>query len=408
MRTKLDPKYLNTTLGKQADEILRTCVHCGFCNATCPTYQLTGDERDGPRGRIYLIKNALEGGEVSESTRLHLDRCLVCRACETTCPSGVRYAELLEAGRSVVEHHSPVSAGESATRWMMRKIFSDPARGRALFRSAQMIAPLIPGSLRDKLPESQRAKTGATARAQPRRMLTLAGCVQAATTPSINLAAKAICAQLGIELVEHTGAGCCGAISQHLNALPEARDFMRKNLRAWASQLDRIEQFVVTASGCGATLLDYGRLLENDPNLADSAARVTALTRDLSSVVNGEDLTQFAAVGAGRRVAVHTPCTMRHGMQAHGNMEAVLSRCGFTVVPYAETHACCGAAGTYTLRHPLIADKLRDIKIADMSSGNPELIVSANIGCLLHLKNSSPVPVMHWAELLASSARLLD
>jgi glycolate oxidase iron-sulfur subunit len=398
MQTRLGAELLETTQGQEADAILRKCVHCGFCNATCPTYQLKGDELDGPRGRIYLIKQMLEGAEAGAGTLLHLDRCLTCRNCETTCPSGVEYGRLLEIGRAISEERIPRPFAHRAARYWLRTVLTRPRLFKAVLGLGRLTKRLLPATLAGKIPEKQSAPAWPEAR-HARRMLVLEGCVQPALAPNINTQAARVLDKLGISLIRAHGAGCCGALSQHLAAPEEARDFMRRNIDAWWPHIEAgIEAIVMTASGCGVQVKDYGVLLKDDLAYAEKATRVSALTRDIGEVLRGEDVSGLA--GRKRRVAYHPPCTLQHGQKLPGLVEEVLRRLGHELVPVADAHLCCGAAGTYSILQPEMARQLREEKLVALWAGAPEVIVSANIGCIAHLAAGSGVPVVHWLELI--------
>ena len=398
MQTRLGSELLETTQGQEADAILRKCVHCGFCNATCPTYQLKGDELDGPRGRIYLIKQMLEGEAAGAGTMLHLDRCLTCRNCETTCPSGVEYGRLLDIGREISEERIDRPLSQRAKRYWLRAVLTRPLLFKALLGIGRLAKPLLPDSLASKIPARQSAPAWPKAR-HARRMLVLDGCVQPALAPNINAQAARVLDRLGISLIRAQGAGCCGAISQHLAAPEEARDFMRRNIDAWWPHVESgVEAIVTTASGCGVQVKDYGYLLKNDLAYAEKAARVSALTRDIGEILGREDISMLA--GRKRRVAYHPPCTLQHGQKLPGLVEEVLRRLGHELVPVADAHLCCGAAGTYSILQPEMARQLREEKLAALWAGRPEMIVSGNIGCIAHLAAGSSVPVVHWLELL--------
>ncbi len=400
VQTRISPPIAATSQGREAEAILRTCVHCGFCTATCPTYQLLGDELDGPRGRIYLIKQVLEGHPPSRKTQLHLDRCLTCRACETTCPSGVRYGRLLEIGRGLVEQTVARPLGERLARRLLCWLVPHTGRFRLLLRLGQTLRPLLPHALRAKVPPRRVAGVW-PARTHARRLLVLAGCVQPAAAPDTNAAAARVLDRLGIQLATAPGAGCCGALSHHLAAEDEARAQMRRNIDAWWPHLEAgAEGIVMTASGCGAMVKAYGELLADDPAYAAKAARVSALTRDLVEVLEVEDLTRLGTPGAGRRVAFHAPCTLQHGQRLAGRVEGLLTRLGFALTPAKDAHLCCGSAGSYSLLQPALARRLRDDKLASLTAGGPEVIATANIGCQLHLEGGTALPVRHWIELV--------
>lgn len=401
MQTSLTELIKNTPEGQEADAILRKCVHCGFCTATCPTYQLLGDELDGPRGRIYLIKQALEGQPVTAHTRLHLDRCLTCRSCETTCPSGVRYARLLDIGRDIVETRAPRALPERITRRLLRAVLPYPARFKAALRVGQALRPLLPESLRRKIPERQSpARWPAQRRA--RTMLLLDGCVQPVLAPNINAAAARILDRLGITLIRPEGAGCCGAISYHLAAHEEGLDFMRRNIDAWWPHIEAgAEALVITASACTVQVKEYGHLLRHDPAYAAKAVRVSAMAKDIGEALAAEDLTRLkVARAAAPRIAFHSPCTLQHGQQLNGVVERILRHAGFDLTPVSDAHLCCGSAGTYSLLQADLSQRLLRNKLAALQSGRPALIATANIGCLAHLQSGTALPVKHWIEVL--------
>jgi glycolate oxidase iron-sulfur subunit len=406
MDTRLADFVRDTPDGRQAAEILRKCVHCGFCTATCPTYQLLGDELDGPRGRIYLIKQMLEGAPVSAKTRLHLDRCLTCRSCETTCPSGVDYAHLLDIGRRIVEEKLPRKGGDALQRAVLREALPRPAIFGAAVKLGLMLRPLLPSALADKLP----AGAADTARPWPektghrRRMLALAGCVQPALAPNINAATARVLDRLGIALFEAARAGCCGAVRFHLNDQDGAKDDMRRNIDAWWPYVESgVEGIVVTASGCGVQVRDYGHVLADDAVYAEKAARISALCRDPAEVISAERAGLLAVLGTqpGRgKLAFHSPCTLQHGLKIRGVAEELLVAAGYELTPVADGHLCCGSAGTYSLLQPELSKRLRDNKLAALTAGSPATVATANIGCLSHLQAGSVLPVRHWVELI--------
>jgi glycolate oxidase iron-sulfur subunit len=399
MQTSLAEFIRDTPQGREADSILRKCVHCGFCTATCPTYQVLGDDLDSPRGRIYLMKRALEGAPVTEKTRLHLDRCLTCRACETTCPSGVRYGRLVDIGRAVVEAKTTRSARDRVQRRVLSFALPRTRIFGAALKLGQAMRPLLPPALRSKVPAATRAAGGWPAPRHARKMLALAGCVQPALAPSINAAAARVLDRLGISLIEAEGAGCCGGIRFHLNHQEAGRDDMRALIDAWwpAVASGEVEAIVMTASGCGVTVKEYDHLLALDPHYAEKARRIAALTRDLSEVISTEAL---PARAQGARVAFHSPCTLQHGQQIRGRVERLLERAGYQLTPVQDAHLCCGSAGTYSLLQPQIAAELRARKLAALGEGEPQFIATANIGCLAHLQSGTSAPVRHWIELV--------
>jgi glycolate oxidase iron-sulfur subunit len=401
MQTILADTIRDTAAGQEADRILRTCVHCGFCNATCPTYQLLGDELDGPRGRIYQIKQMLEGAAVTRTTLTHLDRCLTCRNCESTCPSGVHYGRLLDTGRELVEQRVGRPTFQSLMRWLIRSIVPYPARFLPLLRTGQLLRPLLPTALRRRIPARLPAQSWPTAR-HTRRMLVLEGCVQSALAPQINAATARVLDRLGISLMVAEGAGCCGAASFHTSGHTEAHDFARRNIDAWWPHIEAgIEAIVMTASGCGVHVKDYGHLLRDDPAYAGKAARVATLTRDLGEVLAREDLAVLRpTTPPGQRIAFQAPCTLQHGQKLGGVVEGLLRDLGFTLVPVVESHLCCGSAGTYSILQRDLSQQLRRRKLGHLEADRPELIATANIGCLAHLASHATVPVRHWIELL--------
>lgn len=399
MQTNLPDTLLQTPEGREADEILRACVHCGFCTATCPTYRLLGDERDGPRGRIYLIKQMLEGAKPGQRTQFHLDRCLTCRSCETTCPSGVRYGRLLDIARPLVDEQVARPWLDRMQRLLLRGILPYRARFAPLVSLAQALGPWLPRRMRDKVPRISVAKPWPSV-GHARKMLTLQGCVQPALAPSINAAAARVLDRLGICLIEAPAAGCCGAVSYHLNAHEEGLAFMRRNIDAWEPYLDQgAEAIVMTASGCGLMVKEYGVALRHDPRYAQRAARISAMTLDLAEVLAGEDLSALRPVSA-RRVAYHAPCSLQHGQRLGGAVESLLTRLGFQLTTVADAHLCCGSAGTYSLLQPDLSSRLLRGKVKALQAESPGEIVTANIGCLTHLQGAAAVPVRHWIELL--------
>ena len=411
MQTQLADWIRNTPQGVEADSVLRKCVHCGFCLATCPTYNLLGDELDSPRGRIYLIKQMLEGAPVTERTQLHLDRCVTCRACETTCPSGVEYGKLVDIGRDLVEKKVPRKAGERFKRWFLKHTL--PHRGLfgvalALGRAAKSLS-LISGSLARKIPTRRPAGAWPEAR-HARRMLVLGGCVQPSMAPSINAAAARVLDRLGISLVDVPQAGCCGAVTHHLNYQDDALSHVRRNIDAWWPHVEAgAEAIVITASGCGTMVKDYGHLLRHDTAYAAKAARISQLTRDVSEVIAAEGPRLAAALGTGakpRKVAFHSPCSLQHGLKLSNVVETILRDSGFTLTAVPDSHLCCGSAGTYSLLQPELSRRMLHHKVRALESGRPDAIATANIGCLAHLESGAGKPIVHWIELLdATSGR---
>ncbi|MFL9914374.1 glycolate oxidase subunit GlcF [Paraburkholderia fungorum] len=402
MQTNLADFIRNTPDGDEADAILRNCVHCGFCTATCPTYQILGDELDGPRGRIYLIKQMVEGAAVTRSTQLHLDRCLTCRSCETTCPSGVQYGRLVEIGRKITEEQVTRPLGQRMLRRLLASFVPNSALFTPIMRTGQHIRPLLPKKLRDKVPARQRPLEWPTAK-HPRKMLMLTGCVQPSMMPNVNVATARVLNALGVETLVAPEAGCCGAIRLHLGYNDEALDDLRANIDAWWPYIEQgVEAIVMNASGCGATVKEYAHLLRNDPAYAEKARRVTELTRDVAEL-----LPEFeeALVAVTRRRAIHTvafhpPCTLQHGQQVRGKVEHLLATLGVEVRLPADNHLCCGSAGTYSLTQPKLSYALRDQKLERLQAQEPQVIVSANVGCIAHLQSGTSTPVAHWIELV--------
>lgn len=402
MQTKLADFIKHTPEGQAADQILRSCVHCGFCLATCPTYQLLGDELDSPRGRIYLIKQMLEGEQVTGKTQLHLDRCLTCRSCETTCPSGVQYGHLLDIGRNIAEQHVRRSFAANLQRWTLRKFLGNRLLFGTLLKLGQLARPLLPPALKQRIPARQHAGTWPDT-AQARRMLILDGCVQPALSPNINAATARVLDRLGIQLLRPANAGCCGALDQHLNAQDAAVLAIKRNIDAWWPLLQQgCEAIVITASGCGVMVKDYGYLLRNDPDYSAKAAHISGLTRDLSEIIAAEQTQLSTLLRPAQRdkVAFHAPCTLQHGQKIIGVIERLLSTAGFELTHVADGHLCCGSAGTYSILQPELARQLRGNKLAALHNGAPHLIATANIGCQTHLQSGTAIPVRHWIELI--------
>jgi len=408
MQSELADFIRDTPAGREATDILRKCVHCGFCTATCPTYQLLGDELDGPRGRIYLIKQMLEGDAVTAKTRLHLDRCLTCRSCETTCPSGVHYSRLLNIGRAVVATRAPRQGKDVLLRSALKHVLTRRWLFDPLLKLGQWLRPLLPAGLASMVPSPGIAGSWPPVR-HARRMLALAGCVQPALQPAINPAAARVLDRVGISLLVAPNAGCCGSLAFHLDDVAAAQDAARRNIDAWWPLLeDGCEAIVMTASGCGVHVRDYAHLLRDDAGYAVKAARVALLTRDISEIVAAEAATLLPLLAVRRqqrprtRLAFHSPCTLQHGQQIRGVVEALLGAV-FELTAVADTHLCCGASGTYSLLQPELSTRLRDNKLAALGAGMPQYIASANIGCITHLQSGSALPVRHWIEYIAES-----
>ncbi len=400
MQTNISEKFLNNPDIKDAETILRSCVHCGFCTATCPTYQLLGDELDSPRGRIYLIKQVLEGNEISSKTQTHLDRCLTCRSCETTCPSGVRYGRLVEIGREIVDQQVPRSMLQTLPRILLRKIVPYPRRFAPIYKLGLLFRPLLPATLKRKLPVPLSSSHTPMA-SKDRKMLVLQGCVQSVVTPQTNQAAARILQKLDIELLTAPDAGCCGAVSHHLSAAEEGLDFMRRNIDAWWPYIEQgIEAIIITASGCGTLVKDYAELLKHDQQYADKAIKVSALAKDVSEILRDEDLSALTLNHASITVAFHSPCTLQHGQKLNGVVETILRNAGFTLTEVQDPHLCCGSAGTYSILQAKLSQQLLDNKLSALQSGQPDLIATANIGCQMHMASKAELPVKHWLEVI--------
>jgi glycolate oxidase iron-sulfur subunit len=413
MQTNLSDAAKTLSRADEAEQILRSCVHCGFCNATCPTYQLLGNELDGPRGRIYLIKQMLEGEPVTQKTQLHLDRCLTCRNCETTCPSGVTYHALLDIGRAELERRVPRPPAERLLREGLRRTIPHPAVFDALLKTGRALRPFLPAALGRKIPRHAARPKARPAPRHPRTMLMLEGCVQPALSPNTNAAAARVLDRLGISIAGATQAGCCGATDYHLNAQQAGLARARRNIDAWWPAIEAgAEAIVQTASGCGAFVKEYGHLLRDDPLYAAKAQRVSELARDLVEILASEPL-EALSVGSSsasttnaqspRRVAFHCPCTLQHAQKLGGAVESILRRLGFDLSAVPDAHLCCGSAGTYSITQPELARRLRDNRLDALESGKPELIVTANIGCQTHLDSAGRTPVRHWIELVEAS-----
>jgi glycolate oxidase iron-sulfur subunit len=402
MQTQLAPQYQGTKEGQEAQAILRNCVHCGFCTATCPTYQLLGDELDGPRGRIYQIKEVLEGKTPTASTQMHLDRCLTCRNCETTCPSGVEYGQLIDIGRLLVDRQVPRSMPQRMVRWALKEGLTSPLFGPAM-AMGQLMRPLMPSVLKSKIPAKQDKGQWPTA-THGRKMLMLAGCVQPAMMPNVNTATARVLDKAGIQAVVAPEAGCCGAVKYHLNDQDGGRAHMRINIDAWWPHIEAgAERIVMNASGCGATVKEYGHILHDDPLYAAKAKRVSELTVDLSELLPElVPLLKPLLSDASRSPLVfHPPCTLQHGQKLQGGVETHLAALGFNIRLAAnESHLCCGSAGTYSVLNPGLAYQLRDRKLSNLEIKSQDVVVSANVGCITHLQSGTSNQVMHWVEAL--------
>jgi len=409
MQTTLSPEFKGTLEGERAEAVLRKCVHCGFCTATCPTYQLLGDELDGPRGRIYLMKQVLEGAEPTRATQQHLDRCLTCRNCESTCPSGVEYGQLVEIGRNIVEAKVKRPLGERTVRWLLKEGLPSPAFKPAM-KLGQMVRPLLPASLKDKVPAPAPARAHDwPTQTHPRKVAMLLGCVQPAMMPNINSATARVLDAAGIQTVVADGAGCCGAIRTHMNDHAGGLDDMRRNIDAWWPLVEglggdgKVEALVMNASGCGVMVKEYGKALAHDAAYADKAARISAATRDLSELLPAlvPALKSKLSNRAKPKLAYHPPCTLQHGQQLRGGVEKGLQDLGFDIkAAPTDAHLCCGSAGTYSVLQPVLAKQLRDSKLKALAPVHGDAIISANIGCIQHLQSGTGTPVKHWIEVL--------
>jgi glycolate oxidase iron-sulfur subunit len=400
MQTNLADFIKGTKTGNEIESILRSCVHCGFCNATCPTYAIENNELDGPRGRIYLIKKFVETGTVTDSVQMHLDRCLTCLSCTTTCPSGVKYNRLIEMGRELVDQRIERPLGQVFVRWLLRTILPYSSRFSVAMRLGRLFKPILPEVLSEKIPQPQVLIEPVVA-LQSRKILVLDGCAQPTLTPMTNRAAEHVFNQLGIELIRGENAGCCGAVNQHLMQPVEAAVFMRNNIDAWWPHIQAgAEAVMVTASGCGVMVKDYGWHLRNDPVYKVKAEKISALCKDPVEILANEDLSVLKLKDH-RRIAFQSPCTLQHGQKLKGQVEKILSTAGFDLVEVIDEHLCCGSAGTYSVLQEKLSKKLRHSKLENLQRENPALIATANVGCQTHLDSAAAVPVVHWLELLA-------
>ena len=402
MEIHLDKKFTDEPWANEAEEIVRKCVHCGFCNATCPTYQLLGHESDGPRGRIYLITQLLEGRPADRETRAHLDRCLLCRACETTCPSGVQYSRLLETGRVMIEQQQHRGGLERLQRKLMTWFIPNTELTQTAVKLATPWRRLLPKSLESQLPLPGKNLHRPASR-HARRMLLLGGCAQSSLTPETNAATSRVLDQFGITLISEANSGCCGAVRLHTSERDKGLCDIRQRIDSWWPDIQAgIEAIVSTASGCGVTVKDYGELLKDDPEYADKAMTISRLTVDLSELiyVESEKAPPHPQPRPGSRVAFHSPCTLQHGQRITGRVETILRQYGFTVVAVNDAHLCCGSAGTYSLLQPVISKQLRVNKLKNLQNIPVDVIATANVGCQLHLRQEAKVPVLHWIELL--------
>jgi len=403
MQTQIDKQMLQTDAGKAADSILRSCVHCGFCTATCPTYQLLGDELDGPRGRIYLIKQALEGKQVSRKSQLHLDRCLSCRSCETTCPSGVKYTNLLEIGRHLIDQQVERPVSEKLMRQGMKSILPYPARVAPLLSVARTLKPLLPQSLQQKIPQKKNVGERAST-SHARKVILFEGCVQSVAAQNINRAATRVLDRLGIECIQVASEQCCGAVNHHLGDTATAVDFACRNIDLWSRHLeDGVEAIIGTASACTLEIKEYPQLLKNNSDYAEKAKTASNTTVDLGGFLQQQNIHKLSLIDKLPQVAFHSPCTLQHGLQLKGDTEKLLRSLGFNITEPQDAHLCCGSAGTYSILQAQLSTQLRSNKLQALSDSSPDVIATANIGCLLHLQSGTQTPVKHWIEVLDES-----
>ncbi|MCJ7874996.1 glycolate oxidase subunit GlcF [Phaeobacter sp. J2-8] len=414
MQTTFTEDQLRDPGTKRANEILRACVHCGFCTATCPTYQVLGDELDSPRGRIYLIKDMLENERVPDETTVkHIDRCLSCLACMTTCPSGVHYMHLVDHAREYIEQKYDRPWSDRALRWLLARILPYPGRFRLALLGAKIGRPFarfmpdprlramlemapkqIPPVSRNDDPQSFAPKA-----APKMRVALMTGCAQKALNTDINDATIRLLTRLGCEVVVAKGAGCCGALTHHMGKTAESHGAAARNIAAWTSEMDTkgLDAIVINTSGCGTTVKDYGHMFRNDPLAAD-AARVAAVAMDISEVLMKLDLPEGADKGL--KVAYHAACSLQHGQKIKTHPKTLLKRAGFTVAEQADSHLCCGSAGTYNLMQPEISGQLKARKVNTLEAVTPDVIAAGNIGCMMQIGSGTGVPVVHTVELL--------
>ena len=402
MEIHLDKEIAGEAWAQEAKSIVRKCVHCGFCNATCPTYQLLGHESDGPRGRIYLVTQLLEGQPADETTRAHLDRCLLCRACETTCPSGVSYGRLLETGRHMLDQHVPRTGLDNIKRKIMTTLIPNHQLVETGVSLAKPLRRLLPADISSQLPlpgkDLLRPET-----THPRKMLLLEGCAQSSLTPETNAATARVLNRFGIQLLTEAKQGCCGALRLHTSGRAKGLADIKKRIDTWWPMVQNgVEAIVSTASGCGVTVKDYGDLLNDDPGYSEKAKHMAGMTMDISEVIGNESAksTSVQELRQNIKVAFHSPCTLQHGQKLAGQVESLLRQFGFTLLPVTDAHLCCGSAGTYSLLQPGLSGQLKADKLAKLQAHEPDVIATANVGCQLHLRKDSNVPVLHWIELL--------
>ena len=397
MQTSIHPELIDLPQVIEADSILRRCVHCGFCTATCPTYQLLGDDLDSPRGRIYLIKNLLEDNAIDDKSVQHLDRCLTCRACETTCPSGVQYVRLLDIARGLVVTRSKRPFSSRLKSLLSRWIIPRDHLFKPLLRSGQFLRPVLPGTLANKVPPKQKFSLPSRIEIQgpDKRVLLLQGCAQRAATPNVNVALEQLLREKNVAVSVLPDEGCCGAVEYHLSAHHQGLRRMRELTDKLYKRLQDVDYIVSSASGCGVTIKEYPVSFSEDSEYAKKANEIIKKVVDASEIFK-----QYKFSCAPIRAAVHTPCTLQHGLGINGEIERILEQAGITIVKSRESHLCCGSAGTYSIMQPVLSQKLLSRKLSVLQENEPQVIVTANIGCQLHLQSGAGVPVMHWVELL--------
>jgi len=411
MQTALSESFKNTPEGHEANKILRSCVHCGFCTTYCPTYRLLGDELDSPRGRIYLIKGLLEGKEVSQKTQIHLDRCLTCRSCETYCPSGVEYGRLLDIGRQEIETRIDRTFPDKIFRTVLRKILPYKKRFAFLLEIGRMLRLVLPHFIKKQIPAKNKNIFPVGHQQFSRKMILVTGCVQPSLTPATNAATHYVLDKLGISTITAQGESCCGALDHHLAATESANKFIKNNIDQWWPYIENgVEAIISTASGCGVMVKEYGYILRNDVEYADKAVRISAMTKDIAEIISSEDIENIIVniQHGSEKVAFHNPCTLQHGQKLNDVTESLLKQFNFELTDVSDRALCCGSAGTYSLLQRKLSQQLLENKINALESGQPDVIVTANIGCQLHLQQATDLPVKHWIELVAEKLLKVD
>jgi glycolate oxidase iron-sulfur subunit len=400
LQTNLAPKFQQGRHAEAIETILRKCVHCGFCNATCPTYQIRGDELDGPRGRIYQMKQFFEGAPANAEMLKHLDRCLTCHACETTCPSGVKYTHLLEIGKTSIERELPRPWWDRARRWGIVRFINSGWIFALAVKIGQAFVPILPAKLRESVPARQTPVDRINAQ-HSRKVLMLGGCVQPTLAPNTNARASNLLNKFGIEVIELPENLCCGAAALHTSEPEYGMRQVKRLIDSWWPHIEAgAEAIVVTATGCGVTVKDYEHLLADDPDYAAKAKKVSSLFRDLTELVEAEIEAMDPVEMPAKRVAVHTPCSMQHGLGITNRVETLLAKAGYEICAVAEGHLCCGSSGTYSMLQPTLSAQLQQNKVRALSVDQPDIIATANIGCQLHLAQGNGIPVVHWIELI--------